>query len=97
MKSILGFNFHDLTKSPLQMQQISQEIFLENKVLRQFNAVQLISFFILQTVGWRIYWYCREKLHVKQFFGVIFSEWKSKSRDAMYDRENQSFKSEIMF
>ena len=50
-----------------------------------------------KTVGWRIYWYCREKLHVKQFFGVVFLEWKSKSRDEMYDRENQIFKSEIMF
>ena len=70
---------------------------IENEVLRQFDTVQLISFFTLQTVVWRIYWYCREKLHVKQFFGVIFLEWKSESRDAMYEPENQSFKSEIMF
>ena len=74
-----------------------RKYFLENEVLRQFDAVQLISFFILQTVGWRIYWYCREKLHVKQFFGVIFLEWKSKSRDETYGRENQIFKPEIMF
>ena len=66
-------------------------------MLRQFDAVQPISFFTLQTVGWRIYWYPKEKLYVKQFFGVIFLEWNSKSRDEMYDRENQIFKSEIMF
>ena len=39
----------------------------------------------------RIYWYCRKKLYVKQFFVVIFLEWISKSRDAMYDRENHFF------
>ena len=48
-----------------------------------------------KTVYWRIYWYCREKSHIKQFLSVRVWEWKSKSRHTMHEREIQIFKSEI--
>ena len=32
-----------------------------------------------KTVGWRIYWFCKEKLYIKQLLSVRVWYWKSKS------------------
>ena len=66
------------------------------KSLKKFTRAYLFQ--IALEIMWlplRIYRYCRDKLFVKQFFGVIVWEWKSKSRYAMNEPENQIFKSEI--